>query len=169
MSRIATLFRWRDRLFRIHVVTGLAAAAWFLLMALTGVLINHQESFGLLDAEISDSYLPGYYRSDARTGTTRLNIIITDLHSGRIFGSQGHWMSDLVALMLIVSLISGFVSHQLKKWLQTTPYKGTAIISTPSPAQEESSRWDSSASAQETNPENSETSGDTNRKRVTAR
>ena len=50
MSRIATLFRWRDRLFRIHVVTGLAAAVWFLLMALTGVLINHQESFGLLDA-----------------------------------------------------------------------------------------------------------------------
>jgi len=97
MSNLLKVWCWRDRLYRIHVVTGLAAAVWFLLMAVSGVLINHQESLGLLDAEVSDRYLPGYYRADARTGTTRLNILITDLHSGRIFGSQGHWVSDIVA------------------------------------------------------------------------
>ena len=85
MNNVAALCRWRDWLYRIHVVTGLAAAVWFLLMALSGVLINHQESLGLLDIEISDRYLPDYYRADARTGTTRLNILITDLHSSRIF------------------------------------------------------------------------------------
>ena len=91
MSNLATLCRRRDWLYRVHVVTGLAAAVWFLLMALSGVLMNHQESLGLLDAEISDRYLPDYYRADARTGATRLNILLTDLHSGRILGSRGTW------------------------------------------------------------------------------
>ena len=79
MTRVVALYRWRDRLYRIHVVTGLAAAVWFLLMALTGILINHQESLGLLDAEVSDRYLPGYYRSDARTGTTRFSMRDSEL------------------------------------------------------------------------------------------
>ncbi len=51
-----------------------AAVLWVLLLAVTGVMINHQESLGLLDAEISDKYLPDSYRADVRTGTTRLNI-----------------------------------------------------------------------------------------------
>ena len=123
MNNVATLCRWRDWLYRIHVVTGLAAAVWFLLMALSGVLINHQESLGLRDVEISDRYLPDYYRADARTGTTRLNILITDLHSGRIFGSQGAWVSDVIALFLVVSLTSGVASHRLKKRVLATNHK----------------------------------------------
>ena len=142
MTRVVTLYRWRDRLYRVHLVTGLAAAAWFLLMALTGILINHQESFGLLDAEVSDRYLPGYYRSDIRTGTTRLNIIITDLHSGRILGSQGVWMSDLVAVLLIVSLLSGFVSNQMKKRLQAANSREIARTSTSTARREPG--WNSS-------------------------
>ena len=128
MNNIATLCRWRDWLYRIHVVTGLAAAVWFLLMALSGVLINHQESLGLLDVEISDRYLPDYYRADAGTGTTRLNILITDLHSGRIFGSRGAWVSDVIALFLVISLTSGVASHQLKKRLLATNHKEPARV-----------------------------------------
>jgi hypothetical protein len=134
MSNLLKVWRWRDRLYRIHVATGLAAAVWFLLLAVTGVLVNHQESLGLLDAEISDRYLPDYYRADARTGSTRLNILITDLHSGRIFGSRGHWVSDIVALLLFVSLLSGFLSHRLKKRLQVTNHRATQRVSTPLPS-----------------------------------
>ena len=132
MSNVATLCRWRDWLYRIHVVTGLAAAVCFLLMALSGVLINHQESLGLLDVEIGDRYLPDYYRADARTGTTRLNILITDLHSGRIFGSQGAWVSDVIALFLVVSLTSGVASHRLKKRLLATNHKEAVRVPEPS-------------------------------------
>src|SRR3970282_1633924 len=89
---------WRERLYRVHVVTGLVAALWLLLVAITGVLINHQEALGLLDMEVSDAYLPDYYRADVRTGRTRLNIIVTDLHSGRLFGAHGHWVGDGIAL-----------------------------------------------------------------------
>ena len=167
MTSVVTLYRWRDRLYRIHVVTGLAAAVWFLLMALTGILINHQESLGLLDAEVSDSYLPGYYRSDARTGTTRLNIIITDLHSGRILGSQGGWLSDLVALLLIVSLLSGFGSHQMKKRLQATNSREIARTSTSSARREPG--WDSSRAGNGSGAENSDTSSEPSGKRVPAR
>ena len=140
MSNLLKVWCWRDRLYRIHVVMGLAAAVWFLLMAVSGVLINHQESLGLLDAEVSDRYLPDDYRADARTGTTRLNILITDLHSGRIFGSWGTWMSDIVALLLVVSLLTGFVSHRLKKRLQTANHRDTARVLTPPPPSD--SQWE---------------------------
>ncbi len=118
MTRINRLCLLRDGSYKIHMVTGLAAALWVLLLAVTGVMMNHQESLGLLDAEISDKYLPGSYRADVRTGTTRLNIIVTDLHSGRIFGAQGTWVSDLIALFLLVSLTSGAFSYWIKRRLQ---------------------------------------------------
>ena len=153
MSNLLKIWCWRDRLYRIHLVTGLAAAIWFLLVAVTGVLINHQESLGLLDAEISDRYLPGYYRADARTGTTRLNIVITDLHSGRIFGSRGHWMSDIVAVFLIVSLLTGFASHQLKKRLQTTNHREVTRV--PTPAFPGDSEWQRASSLRVTVPNDS--------------
>ena len=131
MSNMATLCRRRDWLYRVHVVTGLAAAVWFLLMALSGVLMNHQESLGLLDAEISDRYLPDYYRADARTGATRLNILLTDLHSGRILGSRGNLVSDLIALLLVVSLASGVGSHRIKKRVQTANLKEAVRAAAP--------------------------------------
>ena len=118
MTRINRLCSLRDGLYKVHVVTGVAAALWVLLLAVTGVMINHQESLGLLDAEISDEYLPGSYRADVRTGTTRLNIIVTDLHSGRFFGAHGTWLSDSIALFLFVSLASGTASYWIKRRLQ---------------------------------------------------
>ena len=118
MTRINRLCFLRDGSYKIHMATGLVAALWVLLLAVTGVMINHQESLGLLDAEISDKYLPDSYRADVRTGTTRLNIIVTDLHSGRIFGAYGTWVSDLIALLLFVSLTSGVFSYWIKRRLQ---------------------------------------------------
>ena len=129
---------WRDWLYRVHVVTGLVAALWLLLIAVTGVLINHQESLGLLDVEISDRYLPSYYRADVRTGTTRLNILVTDLHSGRIFGARGQWVGDLIALLLVASLTSGALSHRAKKRIQQWNSRKTILpVSLPKPPPEE--------------------------------
>jgi hypothetical protein len=169
MTKIVTLYRWRDRLYRIHVVTGLAAAAWFLLMAVTGILINHQESLGLLDAEISDRYLPGFYRPDMRTGTTRLNIIITDLHSGRILGSQGTLMSDLVAVLLIVSLLSGFISNQMKKRLQSANLREVARA--PRPSAQGQAEWNSPTSGNGSGPgpQGSDASSEPSGRKIPAR
>ena len=138
MTKTARLCCWRDWFYRLHVATGLVAAVWLLLIAVTGVLINHQESLGLLDMEINDRYLPGYYRPDVRTGTTRLNIVITDLHSGRIFGAHGHWAGDLIALLVVVSLTSGAFAYTARRRIQNgnprkKPVPITVLTTTPEP------------------------------------
>jgi uncharacterized iron-regulated membrane protein len=115
MNNFLKWFNWRYRFYRVHVYTGLVAAIGVLLIAMTGVLINHQEYLGLLDIEISDRYLPDDYRPDFRTGTTRLNVIITDLHSGRILGDNGHWVSDGISLLLVISLFSGALSYLIRQ------------------------------------------------------
>lgn len=117
MGALVRWCQWRDWLYKVHVWTGLLAALWLLLVAVTGVLINHQEALGLSDIQISDQYLLDYYRPDYRTGTTPLAVLITDLHSGRIFGAQGHWVGDGIALLLILSLVTGTVSYWAKKRL----------------------------------------------------
>lgn len=95
----------------LHITTGLAAALGLSIIALTGILINHQEELGLLDLEVDDKYLPDYYRADLRTGSTRLNIIITDIHTGKILGSKGYLLGDLLGAMLIISALSGTYAY----------------------------------------------------------
>ena len=119
-----SLCSWRDWLFKVHIATGLIAALWLLLIAVTGILINHQEELGLWDMAISDRYLPSYYRADARTGDTRLNVILTDLHSGRIFGVHGNLLGDLIALLLILSIISGSFCYGTKRRLINSNHNG---------------------------------------------
>ena len=146
VSKLIRLCGLRDWFYRVHVVTGLVVGFWLLLIGVTGVLINHQESLGLLDAEISDRYLPSFYRADARTGTTRLNVVITDLHSGRILGAQGYWISDLVALLLVTSLATGFFSYQIKRRVQQANHK-EAFHNAPPPAARESRTLPASVAA----------------------
>lgn len=133
MTQMVRLCCWREWLYRIHVLTGLIAALWLLLVAITGVLINHQESLGLLDMELSDRYLPAYYRSDLRTGSVRLNILITDLHSGRILGAKGHWVGDGIALLLVISLTSGAFSYWARRRLRQWNHNGTPAVREASP------------------------------------
>jgi uncharacterized iron-regulated membrane protein len=118
MRNLAALYQLRERLYRFHTWSALIAAAWLLLLAVTGVLINHQESLGLTEVEISDSYFPDYYHSDFRTGSIRANVVLTDLHSGRIFGAHGNLVGDLFAALILFSVATGLLSYWLKRRLQ---------------------------------------------------
>jgi uncharacterized iron-regulated membrane protein len=112
---------------KLHLVLGLIAALWLIFMGITGVLINHQEQLGLGDKEISNRFLPDSYRADMRTGTTRLNVVITDLHSGRFFGKYGYLISDVIALLLIFSVVSGVYMHVFSKYVKSyNAQNGTA-------------------------------------------
>ena len=113
--RTATFRVWN----RVHFLTGLVGAAWLLVMAVTGVLINHQEEWGLLEIEVPNSVLPGHYTSEYRPETNPLNVVLTDLHGGRFFGEHGKWIGDAAALLLIVSVITGLYSHRLRRRLAT--------------------------------------------------
>ena len=94
---------WKHRL---HVAIGLVFALYFLMLAATGVLIHHAGDWGLTESYVSRHYLPSNYRPlDGEE--TRLDIVITDLHSGRIFGIAGRWLPDLVAGFWTISILTG--------------------------------------------------------------
>lgn len=91
---------------RIHIVIGLVFALYFLMLAVTGVMVHHADSWGLTEEYVSRRYLPSSYRP-LDGDETRLDIVITDLHSGRIFGITGRWLPDLVAGFWTVSILTG--------------------------------------------------------------
>ncbi len=122
--RYAGFRRWRA----VHLVTGFVVALWLLLMALTGVLLNHQEEFGLLEAEIDNGYLPAHYTDEFHPETNRLNVVVADLHSGRFFGSGGRYIGDVVSLLIVISIFSGIYSYFLRRRLSARPAVETAPV-----------------------------------------
>jgi hypothetical protein len=91
---------------RIHLYLGLGAALYFMLIAATGVALNHREGLRLEDRYVSRSWLPSSYRpQDGRE--VRSDIVVGDLHSGLIFGRVGSPILDVVATVWFLSLISG--------------------------------------------------------------
>ncbi|HUU12855.1 MAG TPA: hypothetical protein VM182_03985 [Terriglobia bacterium] len=96
-------FRWKRRL---HISIGLFFALYFLLLAFTGVMINHAGDWDLGERYVSRRYLPSSYRPQDGDAT-RLDIVITDLHSGRLFGPHGHWIPDLVTGFWVISILTG--------------------------------------------------------------
>lgn len=107
----ASYRRWN----RVHYLSGLIAALWFVLMAATGVLINHQEELGLVDMQVENGYLPAHYTDEFRPEFNAMNVVVADLHSGRFFGRFGRWLGDLVALALVVSVGSGGYCYWVRR------------------------------------------------------
>lgn len=103
--------RWRTS----HLVTGFVVGLWLVFMAISGVLVNHQTDWGLDEIEISNNYLPAGYADEFHPVSTRMNIIITDLHSGAFFGTAGRYIGDLAALLVLISVFSGFQAYRLRK------------------------------------------------------
>ena len=109
----AAFRRWRG----VHLITGFVVALWLVLMAITGVLINHQEDFGLIDLEVSNAYLPAHYNNEYHPDSNGLHVVIGDLHSGAFFGPIGRYIGDLIALLILISVGSGLYSYWLKRRL----------------------------------------------------
>ncbi|MFQ5776370.1 MAG: hypothetical protein ACE5IP_00010 [Terriglobia bacterium] len=103
--------RWR----MVHIVSGFLVGVWLLMMAITGVLINHQTAWSLDEVEIHNRYLPAHYSDEFHGTTTRLHVIVADLHSGRFFAANGRLISDLAGLLLFISVCSGFYSYWLRR------------------------------------------------------
>lgn len=91
---------------RLHLYLGLSAALYFMLIAATGVALNHRQGFGLEDRYISRNWLPASYRLQDGDAV-RADIVIGDLHSGLIFGRVGGPIMDVVATVWFLSLVSG--------------------------------------------------------------
>jgi hypothetical protein len=91
---------------RFHLYLGLTAALYFMLIAATGVALNHREGLRLEDRYISRNWLPASYRPQDGADV-RADIVVGDLHSGLIFGRVGAPVMDVVATVWFLSLLSG--------------------------------------------------------------
>jgi len=116
---------------KLHIWVGLSAALYFMLIATTGVMINHREGLRLEERNVSRKWLPAGYR--AQDGSeVRADIVVTDLHSGLIFGKIGAPVLDFVALVWFISIVTGLTMLAVRRSLH---YSQSKKVYLPSPAE----------------------------------
>ena len=107
---------------KLHIVVGLTAALYFMLIAGTGVAINHRERLHLDEHAVGRKWLPTSYRPEDGP-EVRSDIVVTDLHSGLIFGKVGAPVLDLVAIVWFLSIVSGITMLALRRSLHYSQSK----------------------------------------------
>src|SRR4051812_22704398 len=122
----------RRRLLRVvrklHIWVGLSAALYFMLIAATGVMINHREGLRLEDRTIARRWLPSSYRPQDEG--VRADIAVGDLHSGLIFGKLGKPVMDFVAAVWFISIISGISMLILRRSMHYSASKKKYLAET---------------------------------------
>ncbi len=93
---------------RLHFWIGALLAANFALVAVTGLLIQHREYFGLDRKTVNRRWLPEGYRPNDPECEIRADIVVTDLHSGHLFGRWGPVAADASAAGVLFMIASGF-------------------------------------------------------------
>lgn len=105
---------------------SLLAAVLLLIIAITGILLVHQDDLKVIQTErVSLEILPGHYetrldQTRERQRTTELYAeersvplrwIILDLHTGDFFGKYGWLLYDLLAVIMLVLGTTGIVMY----------------------------------------------------------
>ena len=131
---------------KLHIWVGLSAALYFMLIAATGVMINHREGLRLEERIVSRRWLPSSYRPEDGKEGVRADIAVGDLHSGLIFGKVGKPVMDFVAAVWFISIVSGISMLVLRRSMHYSASKKTYVAagktsetSIPSKSQEETS------------------------------
>jgi len=108
-----TVGRTRTWVRRAHGLVGVISALNLLLLIITGFLLQHRETFRLDDRMLSRKILPRVYRAEDGPEGVRADIVVADLHSGRLFGRTGALVLDGITLGWLVLLTSGLVMYSL--------------------------------------------------------
>lgn len=102
---------------RLHAVIGIVSSVNLMILLMSGLLIQHREVFGLEDRVIPRAFLPDSYRPNDGLRGVRADIVVTDLHSGRLLGPIGLLILDAITIFWAILLLSGvfiFMSKQLR-------------------------------------------------------
>lgn len=108
-----TVGRTRTWVRRAHGLVGVISALNLLLLIITGFLLQHREMFRLDERMLSRKILPYIYRAEDGPEGVRADIVVADLHSGRLFGRTGALVLDGITLGWLVLLTSGLVMYSV--------------------------------------------------------
>jgi len=94
---------------RLHFWAGAILTINFILLVITGLCVQHRDWLQLEERTVSRKWLPSGYRPHDPETEIRADIVLTDLHSGRLFGRWGPLMVDLAAAGFLFMIASGFI------------------------------------------------------------
>ncbi len=107
--------RYKRLLRAVHAWIGLLASLNLLVIITTGFVIQQRDRFDLQDRYVSRRWLPSGYRPDDGPAV-RSDIVVTDLHSGRVFGEAGSLILDVTTLAWSVLLVTGLAIFGFRYW-----------------------------------------------------
>jgi uncharacterized iron-regulated membrane protein len=96
---------------RVHATLGLISAINLCVLIGTGFLLQHRTLLRLDERMLTRKILPSEYRPQDGTEGVRADIVVADLHSGRLFGTAGALALDVITLAWLVMLLTGLVMY----------------------------------------------------------
>ncbi len=100
---------------RVHAVLGIISALNLFVLITTGFLLQHSTLLKLDERSLTRKILPSGYRPQDIGSGVRADIVVADLHSGRMFGVAGALFLDAVTLVWLVMLTTGVVMYLSKQ------------------------------------------------------
>ena len=96
---------------RAHAVLGLISGLNLFVLIGTGFLLQHRTLVRLDERTWTRVLLPSAYRPQDGGSGVRADIVVADLHSGRLFGVAGALALDVITLAWLVMLGTGLVMY----------------------------------------------------------
>ena len=96
---------------RVHAVLGLISALNLFVLIGTGFVLQHRTLLRLDERVLTRKLLPSGYRAQDGDDGVRADIVVADLHSGRLFGAAGALVLDVITLAWLVMLATGLVMY----------------------------------------------------------
>jgi uncharacterized iron-regulated membrane protein len=100
---------------RTHGLLGVISGFNLFVLITTGFLLQHMTLLRLDERVISRRLLPGGYRELDGGSGVRADIVVADIHSGRVFGVTGALVLDGMTLAWLVMLATGLVVYFAKR------------------------------------------------------
>jgi hypothetical protein len=96
---------------RVHAMLGIISAVNLFVLITTGFLLQHSTLLRLDERTLTRRILPSGYRPQDGGNGVRADIVVADLHSGRLLGVAGALFLDIITLAWLVMLATGLVMY----------------------------------------------------------
>ena len=100
---------------RVHAVLGIVSALNLFVLITTGFLLQHSTLLKLDERSLTRKILPSGYRPQDDGSGVRADIVVADVHSGRMFGVGGALFLDAGTLVWLVMLATGVAMYVFKQ------------------------------------------------------